>query len=1226
MRRMILPIIKKYWKLLLSTVLVSALGCGIMIGMSSSYTSLERSLNDYVTGHRYPDAYITTDVVNRRLAEDVLAIEGVDTVNTRLCGDTVLLDANGRYLSVRVFSYNENDLQKFHIWRSAETDGRDSIMLECNFAEDNGIEVGSEVSFRVGDEMRTYLVSAIVSAPETLKVQITEGSFGSNSDFGYAYAPVSLLEKEERKDRDDAKQELDDETEKLNEAEKEAESALADSKEKLDEAKALLEEQEALFADAQAEAEENIAKLRETEAQLNDSLAQLNDALSKLNAAEPQLTEGREQAAEAIALLEQAKQSLAEIDSALSQLNAAKAQLTDPSVVDAVDMIRPLPSNTRLDDLFSSMNGLQAFMAVSRYYGLEITENTPVSTVVAMLNEFMDGIDADYEYLGSDKVRALIARAEAGEDITGDPEFIRMLTVILRYDESYLDGAPITDAYQRAYERVTYMHNYIEENDLRQAVVYLSLMGEGRNLGEVYANLEILKRLRTELANNSGHSISRTGQLVNEYDTQLAQINSQINDLKKQRRKIKNQLAQNGITESNLDSKLSELRRQLAEIENQLASLPETREQLLSSRAEIEDGLAQIADGITQIEASLEEGREQLDNARSEYNEGLAQYEESFSDAAKEFAELRDELAKAYEQLDDQEGYDSLCNQFLLYTKQGFDRQEVLKKVESALAPSATVKKSYAYEDSPVYDIIKQNLDTVKTLSTFMPMVFFVVILIVVFLFMSLVIKQCRREIGILRALGFTKNSVRLLFCGVELAAAFAAVLLGIGLGMAVMAYVGHYYRGFFPIPSVTYKVNVPMLLLAAVLTVLVGEAATLIGTSVISRIHPSEAMTRPAPETAKIPRVIGALTKGAKPMVKFSISTLLRNKGRFVFSVICISASVMMIFASLAFKTSKNHALRQLYELRINYDCQIFFNEAPTDAQLDELGSLSFVRDVQRLGYYESEFAFGSKKKSAVVNAADPATQLIGVFDKNENKLAIPNDGVVIERHLAEYLGAGVGDTVTIDGKPFKITDISEQSLSRSQYISLASAEALGNGSLGCVILNIDEADEQKLLAYLTENDDYLFSVFTRLAYQGNQRVFNTYDLATTVIIAFAILIGFTIVFNTAQTNLLEKKKELCILKTLGFSHGEISASWFVQSLLQFICSCALGLPLGILIGKAALVRLSNDVREFVFANSAKEYLFTAGLVFAYIVVSHFLSMNSLRHWNMVETVKEKE
>ena len=103
-------------------------------------------------------------------------------------------------------------------------------------------------------------------------------------------------------------------------------------------------------------------------------------------------------------------------------------------------------------------------------------------------------------------------------------------------------------------------------------------------------------------------------------------------------------------------------------------------------------------------------------------------------------------------------------------------------------------------------------------------------------------------------------------------------------------------------------------------------------------------------------------------------------------------------------------------------------------------------------------------------------------------------------------------------------------------------------------------------------------------------------------------------------------KRKKLCILRVLGFKHSQISRSWFIGSILQFISACVVGLPAGICIAKIGLKKISTLNREYVFVNDSKEYLITILLVIGYIIVSHIISMNILKKWNITETVKEKE
>ena len=671
--------------------------------------------------------------------------------------------------------------------------------------------------------------------------------------------------------------------------------------------------------------------------------------------------------------------------------------------------------------------------------------------------------------------------------------------------------------------------------------------------------------------------------------------------------------------QSQIDSGSTQIKDGFSQIDDGLA-------QIEDGFSQIDSGVAQIDEGTAKIDETVAEGEKLLKEGEEELNKKWSEADSAWLDALGEFSDVREELEKALSELSEWEGYEVLCNQFLLRFAKDADPKETLEAAKTALGDTK-VSGSYVYEDSPAKDKIDMNLAPIWTMSIFMPMIFFVVVLIVVFLFMSLLIRQCRREIGILRALGFTQGSIRALYCGIDLLVSILAVAIGTVIGLWLNRFMGKYFEDFFPLPNYTYVVDAFRLILSAVLTILVGQLATLIGTTVIGRIQPSEAMSRVTPGSAKVPRLVEALTKKTSPFVKFCIVSLVRNKGRFLFSVICLAASVMMIFSSFTFITSKNAILRQMFEERIHYDCQVFLTKAPNDELLTELDDLPYVHDAQGMRYYTEDITFGDKKETSVsVNAIQEETELLSVYGASGKPVFVPHEGIILEKHLAEKLGAKVGDTVQVGETPLTVVDISDQNVSRFQYISLHQAEALEGDALGAVICRIDAEDEQKLLEYLTGRTDYLYSVFTRVLQASNAKTFATYDMAALIIILFAIVIGLVIVVNTAQTNLLEQKKELCILRTLGFQHSELSRNWFAQSLLHFVCSCVVGLPIGGVLARIALRQLATSGREYPYVNGVMEYLLTAGLVFAYIVVSHLISMHTLRKWDIVESVKDKE
>ena len=944
-------IIKRYWKLLFSILLVSAVGCASMAGLASGYLSLERSMTHYIRDYGYPDGVIQTAVTTRDKADLLRSLPGVSEVNTRLLGDTVMRSPSGRYLSVRAISFSDGDFQRFYFWQKADPGEKDTILLDYNFADDNGISAGDTVSVRVGDEYRSYLVEGIVSMPETLTVQPTQTSWGVNSDFGYIYVPIRLLE-QENLEYTKSKETLEDKAEELEEKQQEL-----DSNRKL-----LLEQQ---------------AELEQAEAVLQEKQAGLDAGIAETEAQQAQL------------------------DAAAEQIAAAEKELDEA-------------------------------------YALQTIKQAELETAYTVLKTKQAVLDASYTLL---KIKQ--AQLEAG----------------------------------------------------------------------------------------------------------------------------------------------------IAEAEAQQAQLDAAAEQLAAGEKELDDACALLKTKQAELEA-------------------------------------------AYGELEDREGYQEFCNQFLLRFAPGTDRKETLEKTVRILEDEGTeIQYSFLYENSAIKDLVDATLQPVNTLTVLMPTIFFVTVLIVSFLFMSLIIRQSRREIGILRALGFSAGDIRLLFCKVNLPVSLGAIILGTLISIGIARYIGSEFESFFPLPFYENVFDTGNAVFSALLTVVVGQAATLSGTSLISRIQPSEAMSRQPPSSGKLSGFGRWLTRKAGPFTRYSIISLLRNKKRFIFSAFCLSASVMIIFASLSFIASKNAILTELFDKQIRYDCQVFLKDVPDQTFMEELEALDYVSETLQMGYYTSDISFQGHTETASVNALPEDTDMIRIFGIKDEPLSVPSEGILLEKHLAEELGAVPGDLVLVDGVRMEVAGISNQNVNRSQYISARQAEKLGEPTFRAILIRTEETDEtairegeRSVQALLAGRDDYRYCIFTRLFRKGTEKGFAFYDLAAWIIIGFAVLIGLIIVVNTMQTNLLEQKKELCVLRTLGFSHRFVSAKLFLQSLLYFVFSCIIGTPLGAVFAVTALRQLATKETEYPFASGIAECLLTAGLLFGCIVLSHLISSRSMKKWNIVEIVKEKE
>jgi ABC-type antimicrobial peptide transport system permease subunit len=97
-------------------------------------------------------------------------------------------------------------------------------------------------------------------------------------------------------------------------------------------------------------------------------------------------------------------------------------------------------------------------------------------------------------------------------------------------------------------------------------------------------------------------------------------------------------------------------------------------------------------------------------------------------------------------------------------------------------------------------------------------------------------------------------------------------------------------------------------------------------------------------------------------------------------------------------------------------------------------------------------------------------------------------------------------------------------------------------------------------------------------------------------------------------------------VLRTLGFSHGELSRALLWQTVLYVVFACALGFPAGKLVALSALEVISSPDRTFAYANGPVEYAITVAIVLLYAIASHIIAMRGMRAWDINEGVKDKE
>ena len=600
--------------------------------------------------------------------------------------------------------------------------------------------------------------------------------------------------------------------------------------------------------------------------------------------------------------------------------------------------------------------------------------------------------------------------------------------------------------------------------------------------------------------------------------------------------------------------------------------------------------------------------------------------------SARDFAYIylpRDEINKYTDEV--------VFNEILVKFKDGKKRaiKDILEELqESGIDVNDYVKFAFDYDTSNVIKQYNTSLRAVNYISLGAPLLFFVIVLIVTALFLSQIIRQCRKDIGIMRALGEKKSDIVNVFLILTLVVSIISWLIGLGLGSIITLIANKAYGEALRLYPLPFRLNPLVIIISFIALVGISELTAFLVCISISKIKPVEAMKALPPSNNNAPYLVRTIFKNSPISFKVSLSQNLRNLKRYIISGVCILASGIMILVSLSLGESKKAILNQLFETRMNYNVQVYLNDMPDDEEefinnnfKDIDGNLdSNIKDMTLIKYSAFKFENGNKEIIGLVNGVKSDQKLLYVVDNYDKKISIPNEGIVLSNHFAKKLGANVGDTIIVNGVEIKVSKISNEFIYQVNYISYDNFDTIAGTSKYQGSLLVNAKNENKFFSKYSSVEEIDYIAFNSVIKAEYSDRFIAFDISAAVLTGIALIMGFMIVFNMIQTNLKEQKRTFATMRTLGYQRSSISIANLINNLFQYFVAMIFAIPMGIGIGHILLNSISTSEQTFPYPKTIIIYFLCMLMVLAFLLVSHFVAMHDMKKWNLPSAIKERE
>ena len=238
-----------------------------------------------------------------------------------------------------------------------------------------------------------------------------------------------------------------------------------------------------------------------------------------------------------------------------------------------------------------------------------------------------------------------------------------------------------------------------------------------------------------------------------------------------------------------------------------------------------------------------------------------------------------------------------------------------------------------------------------------------------------------------------------------------------------------------------------------------------------------------------------------------------------------------------------------------------------------------------------------------------------------------------VVEKHFAKFYGLNLGDSLVLGSTPFEIVGIlsgleQSQISATNLYINLPDAQILldtnGYSQLYVKLDALSSEDTVRSEVSQIDKDAVVVSGSSIAASVSNViKIYGKFRLLALAIIAVILAL---ILFQVNTTSLMERRKDIGILQTVGWTKSNISkqivSEIFVQTMLGFVLGIIVSILILVAIGSISVQAqvsqsLGNNLSTLTaplvlsIAAIAQFFVLTLGIS---IIVSFFLSRQLAR------------
>ncbi len=572
-------------------------------------------------------------------------------------------------------------------------------------------------------------------------------------------------------------------------------------------------------------------------------------------------------------------------------------------------------------------------------------------------------------------------------------------------------------------------------------------------------------------------------------------------------------------------------------------------------------------------------------------------------------------------------------NEYCFLLEKGTELEDVRPQIEQSLENK--ILDIVMKEDVPSYAGLEMDLEQFQTMAQMFPALFVIVGAMAIYILLTRIVYNQRNQIGLMRAVGYSRRRVMTHYLGFSLGIGILGSIAGIITGYFLSELLTEFYASLINLPFTTTQSHWTSIGTGIMLGVLPCAIAGLMPAWRASRILPAEAMRTPAPAAGRrllLERIFPFISKMSS-LWKIPLRNIFRNGRRSLYTVIGVILGISLILVSAGMIDS----MKDMIDLQFNkiqrYDVKILFAEPRSDNLLNEFQDWEGVKKAEPILEAPAKLSYQGASYTTLLTALPENSELRGLYSPSRDSVSVSKTGIMLTESLGDTLDVSAGETISVmvqmpSGSvrmPMVIQGFIKDPMGNFGYVDIETVRSLLNDNiLNGILLSVDQEYEDDI----RDNAFKAGAASVELSSESHEQIETMMESGTAmlwIMLLFGATLSGSIVFTTVTVNILERRREIATMRTLGEGNSRIAGMITIENLILGLAGLIPGIILGYGLAVYFFSLFQGDMFSMDLIIFPSTYALTAGIVVLVVLLSQIPGLRNASRLDLSQVVKEQ-